>query len=93
MYSVIGTNCIPKTMALTSNAKFLAPLNNLYNETDNTLKDNDDKYFKFGDFRSSDFGDDLLDTNPRLEIKGRRQENDDENSSMYGKRLRECKNC
>lgn len=38
-YSTLGNNCIPQTIALTSNTKFLSPLNKIYNEkyTENIL--------------------------------------------------------
>ena len=38
-YSTVGNNCIPQTIALTSNTKFLSPLNKIYNEkyTENIL--------------------------------------------------------
>ena len=29
-YSTLGTNCIPQTIAFTSNAKFLSPINPVY---------------------------------------------------------------
>lgn len=38
-YSTLGNNCIAQTNAITSNTKFLSPLNNVYKEkyTENTL--------------------------------------------------------
>jgi hypothetical protein len=33
-YALLGTNCVPQTVALTSNTKFYAPNNLIYKKTD-----------------------------------------------------------
>ena len=70
-YYTLGTNCKPLTVALTSNTKFLPPLNRLYTEVDHTFMTPDEKnYYRFDDFGAEDVADDLLDTNPQLELQG-----------------------
>lgn len=98
-YYYLGTNCIPRTMALTSNEKFLEPLNEIYYKSEKHLAENDtNNYFRFSQIGREDIGDDLLDTNPRLEIKRGNQFDDALggyyiDNMMYGRRLKSCKNC
>ena len=53
-YSTLGTNCLPKTIAVTSNTKFLSPLDSYYYKNDpiynlnfKTEQDNEHIYSEF----------------------------------------------
>jgi len=74
-YYKLGINCkVNSFTALTSNQKFLPPLNNLYEKSANNFYeyqvniDNDNSYKLFENVGSKDIDDDELDTNGNLEI-------------------------
>ena len=86
-YSTLGTNCLNKTIAATSNTKFLSPLDNdyytkqpVYNLNFKTEQQNEDIYSEFN----------VEDNNSADEVEERQKKKKIENIKTFRK---ECSSC